>query len=140
MIIRSKSDLKQVFTMLYQQAEVLLSCGKQVRAEICEFIKKRSVEANNYYWLICKEVGDFLDEAGLSYGEYKLKYNKDLIHEINKQIFGVETTTKMNVREFCDYTTKMIQFWQEKTNFNWCPSELPISYLIAKGYNEKDLI
>ena len=140
MIVRSKSELKQVFTMLYQQAEVLLSCGKQITAEVREYIKKRSSEQNNYYWLICEEVAEFLKEKKLTYGEDKLPYDKDLIHRINKKIFLVETTTKMNIRQFCDYITQVIQFWQERTNYHWLPSETPVSYFIAKGYDERDLL
>ena len=140
MIIRNKSDLKQAFSILFKQAESLLSCEKQVKVEVSEFIRKRTLEQNAYYWLICGEVGSFLDEAGLYYGEFHLKYNGELVHEINKSVFGKKTTTKMNVCDFCDYLTEVIQFWQEKTNFEWVPSELPVGYLVKKGYCEKDFL
>jgi len=140
MIIKDKHDLRANFTALYKKAEYLLSCGKTVEADVKEYIQKRTVEQNAYYWLMCGEIGSFLDEAGLTYGEYELKYNSDLIHDINKAVFGLKTTTKMNIKEFCDYITKIIEFWQEKTNYQWIPSETPVSYFLEKGYSEKDLM
>lgn len=140
MIIRCKTDLHPTFTMLYKQAEKLLDCGKLINVEVKEHKTRRSLEQNAYYWLICGQVGEFLSDAGLSYGDYNLPYTSELIHEINKQVFGKRTTTKMTTSEFCDYTTKIVQFWQEKTSFDWQPSELPESWLIAHGYNKRDLL
>lgn len=135
MKISTLAELKPVFRSLYEQAQALLECGKEVLAEVQEFKPKRTNAQNDYYWQINQEVADFLDDAGLRYGEFKIPYNKNIIHEIQKTIFGIDTTRSMSKREFCDYETKVIHFWQERTEGNWQPSELPVSYLIRKGYD-----
>lgn len=101
--------------------------------------KKRSNAQNDYYWVLCTNIASFLTDAGCNYGEFKLPYTAELVHEINKSLFGVETTTKMDIKEFCDYTTKITSFWQDKTKNAWFPPELPTSYLLSHGYNERDL-
>lgn len=134
MFINSLNQLEDVITSITNQATLLLKNGKKVMVEVKEHKQRRTTEQNNYYWLICGEVADFLNEAGLSYGEHQIPYKGELIHEINKTIFGVKTTTKLNVSEFCNYMTKVIFFWQDKTNGEFAPSELPASYLERKGY------
>jgi hypothetical protein len=67
--------------------------------------------------------------------DFNIPYNAELIHEVNKTIWGLKTTTKMDIHEFCDYTTKVTQFWQERTQGEFIPKELPESYLIKKGYD-----
>jgi hypothetical protein len=84
--------------------------------------------------LICSEVAQFLDEAGLEYGE--LDYSSDIIHALNKKKTGTKTTTKLSIKEFCDYMTRIINYWQEKTSYSWMPSELPATYLISRGYTD----
>lgn len=133
MFIRDKSELRDKFTALYRQAEHLIE-GGSLDVEVKKHVHKRSNAQNNYYWLICGEVVKFLDEAGACYGEDNLPYTNDLLHEINKKRFSVQTTTKLNMTEFCEYMTKVIEYWQAKTNYFWMPSELPQSYLIQRGY------
>lgn len=133
MFIKDKTELRDKFTALYRQAEHLIE-GGSIDVEVKKHEHKRSNAQNSYYFLICSEVAKFLDDAGLSYGEYNIPYTGDLLHEINKIHFGVKTTTKLNMSEFCEYMDKVILFWQEKTNYFWMPSELPTSYLISRGY------
>lgn len=135
MKISTKAELKPIFRNLYHTAELLLDAGKEVSAEVSEFKYKRTNEQNAYYFLMNTEVAQFLNESGLTYGEFNLPYTKDIIHAIQKKVFGVETTTKMSIHEFCDYETQVIQFWQERTNGQWQPTELPESYLTKKGYD-----
>lgn len=135
MRIHSKNDLKPCFRVLYHTAELLIDNGLEVSAEVCEFKPKRTNAQNAYYFLINNEVAKFLNDSGLTYGEFNLPYNKDIIHEIQKKLYGVATTTKMTIKEFCDYETQVINFWQERTRGQWQPSELPESYLIKKGYD-----
>lgn len=135
MRIRNKNDLKPCFRVLYHTAELLIDNGLEVSAEVCEFKPKRTNAQNAYYFLINNEVAKFLNDSGLTYGEFNLPYNKDIIHEIQKKLYGVATTTKMTIKEFCDYETQVINFWQERTRGQWRPSELPESYLIKKGYD-----
>jgi hypothetical protein len=114
----------------------LLCNGKEIEVEVKEYKRKRSNQQNAYYWLCNGWVRDCLNGAGLTYGEFKLPYTADLIHEINKKIFGKETTTKMNIGEFCDYMTQVIAFWIEKTCGALEIPELPDSYLERYGYTE----
>jgi hypothetical protein len=133
MFIRDKSELKPKFRALFEQAEHLIEAGS-IDVEVKKHVHKRSNAQNNYYWLICSEVAKFLDEAGLEYGE--LDYSSDIIHAINKKKTGTKTTTKLSIGEFCEYMTRIIQFWQEKTSYEWMPSELPAMYLANRGYTD----
>lgn len=135
MRITSEKELKPVFTNLYNVAKHLLECGKEVLVEVSEFKPKRTNAQNNYYWEINTQVANFLNEKDLTYGEFEIPYNKNIIHDIQLKLFGIDTTTKMTIKEFCDYETKVILFWQERTGWNWQPDELPESYLIRKGYD-----
>lgn len=134
MFISSLSTLNQSFRMMYDTAKFMLESGKKVDVEVKEHKHKRTLEQNNYYWLFCGQLADFLDESGLTYGEYKLPYTGELIHDINKKLFGVKTTTKMSIGEFCQYMNKLLIFWGEKTEHNFQMSELPANYLERKGY------
>lgn len=135
MKISTEKELKPVFRALYNQASVMLSAGKEVNVEVTEFKNKRSSDANAYYWLLNGWIAECLNNAGCTYGEFNIPYNAELIHEVNKTIWGLKTTTKMDIHEFCDYTTKVTQFWQERTQGEFIPKELPESYLVRKGYD-----
>lgn len=135
MRISSEKELKPVFRALYEQANIMLNAGKEVSVEVLEFKNKRSLAQNDYYWLLNKWIAECLNNAGCTYGEFKIPYTSELIHDIDKKIFGLITTTKMDVHEFCDYTTKVTQFWQERTKGEFIPKELPSQYLIRKGYD-----
>lgn len=137
MYIASSDQLDYIFDCLYEQAKLLLDNGKKVDAEVKQHRQIRSSEQNNYYHLICSEVAKFLNDAGMSYGEHALPYTGELIHEINKKLFDVKTTTKLSISEFCQYMTKVIFFWQERTAGEYCPSELPAQYLERKGYTKE---
>lgn len=134
MFVNSLNQLDEVLLSIQNQASLLLKNGKKVMIDVKEHKHRRSTEQNNYYWLICGEIADFLNEAGLSYGEHQIPYRGELIHEINKTIFGIKTTTKLTISEFCQFMTKVIFFWQDKTNGEFAPSELPAHYLERKGY------
>lgn len=133
MYIKDTTELRDKFTMLYEQAKHLI-VGGAIDVEVKKHKNIRTKEQNNYYHLICEEVAAFLRLNCPPYGEDKLDYDKGLIHRINKKKFDVETTTKLSVQEFCDYMTEVIHYWQEKTNWEWMPSELPASYLEKRGY------
>ena len=135
MKISSEKELNPVFRALYNQASVMLNAGKEVNAEVTEFKNKRSTDQNAYYWNLNTWIADCLNDAGCTYGEFEVPYTSELIHDINKKIFGLKTTTKMDIHEFCDYTTKVTQFWQERTHGEFLPKELPVQYLIRKGYD-----
>ena len=134
MLIMCLPDLVKTFN----HAKNLLQKNKSVEVDVKN--KKRTNDQNAYYWILCTNIADFLTESGCTYGEFNLPYTSELVHEVNKCLFGIETTTKMDVKDFCDYTTKITSFWQERTNGMWYPPELPTSYLIAHGYDEKDFL
>lgn len=134
MYIGNKKYQRPVFKMLWDNATVLLDAGKAVDVTVAEHKVKRTNQQNAYYWLFNGELAKFLDEAGLSYGEYKLPYTGELVHEINKSLFGVSTTTKMKKDEFCEYMTKLMSFWTEKTAGQFIMSESPYGYLEKVGY------
>lgn len=137
MFCKDIKNLPEVLSFIGKQArEIMLLSNIGVDIDVKKHLQKRSNEQNAYYHLICGEVAKFLDVAGLSYGEYKIPYTGELLHELNKKLFGIKTTTKLSKEEFCEYMTKVIQFWQERTNFEWAPSELPDSYLAKKGYTD----
>ena len=133
MYIGNKTYQRQVFKMLWDNATVLLDAGKAVDVTVSEHKIKRTNAQNNYYFLFNGELAKFLNESGLSYGEYKLPYTTELIHDINKRLFGVSTTTKMKKDEFCEYMTKLMSFWTEKTSGQFIMSESPYGYLEKTG-------
>lgn len=135
MKISSEKELNPVFRALYDKASMMLGAGKVVSIDIAEFKNKRSNDQNAYYWNLNTWISDCLNDAGCTYGEFEVPYTSELIHDINKKIFGIKTTTKMDIHEFCDYTTKVTQFWQERTHGEFLPKELPVQYLIRKGYD-----
>lgn len=135
MLIKNVDSIKPVFRALFNQAEIMIKSGKVIDVDITEHKEKRSNEQNAYYWVFNGEVASFLYDAGCSYGEHKLPYTSDLVHEINKTVFGIKTTTKMDVKCFCEYMTKLLIWWQEKTGGEFMCSELPTSYLQRKGYD-----
>lgn len=138
MFCKDEASIQEVFSFAKRQAtELLKSCKNGIDITVTKHENTRGLCQNRYYFLICSEIAKFLDEAGLTYGEYKTKFTGELIHEINKSNFGIKTTTKMKIKDFCDYTTQVIQYWQEKTNYFWIPSELPATYLKLKGYTEE---
>lgn len=120
--------------MLWDNATVLLDAGKAVDITVAEHKVKRTNAQNNYYFLFNGELAKFLNESGLSYGEYNLPYTTELVHDINKKLFGVSTTTKMKKDEFCEYMTKLMSFWTEKTAGQFIMSESPYGYLEKTGY------
>jgi len=134
MFISQPSQLKPTFRALFDQAQILLNNGKKIDVEVKEHKQKRSSEQNNYYWLFNGQLSDFLNDSGLSYGEFNLPYTSDIVHEINKKLFGVKTTTKMSISEFCQYMNKLLFFWNERTQGEFQMSELPANYLERKGY------
>lgn len=135
MFCRNIDYLNKVFRMEYDRAKILLNNSKDgIDVEVKEHKIKRSNQANAYYWLFNTELAKFLDDSGLSYGEYKLPYTGELVHAINKSLFGVSTTTKMKKDEFCEYMTKLMSFWTEKTAGQFIMSESPYGYLEKVGY------
>lgn len=109
------SSLDNILNLAKIKAKAMIISGKKVEIEVSEYKPKRSNAQNSYYWIFNNEVAKFLNDSGLSYGEHNIPYDKDIIHKINKVIFSRDTTTKMSIGEFCEYMTKIIIWWTEKT-------------------------
>lgn len=137
MFCKNIEKLKEVFSIQYKIAyNLLLSNKSGIDVDVKEHKNKRSSEQNAYYWLFNQWVTDCLNEAGLTYGKHNIPYCKDVVHFINKTVFGVETTTKFSIKEFCGYMEKVINFWIEETNGHLEIPDLPESYLEKKGYTD----
>lgn len=134
MYISQPSQLKPSFRALYNQAELMIANGKKILVEITEKKQKRSRGQNDYYWEYCTQLAKFMTDATGGYGEYLLAYTKDTMHDIHKKLFGIETTTKMTTKEFCEYMHRVHSYWSEKTRGEFQLSELPENYLERKGY------
>lgn len=132
MFIRNKDTLKRELPNITRACEGLLDNSKNgIEIKIEKHVAKRNSLQNSFYWLNVGDIAEFLDDAGCFFivDNVKLYYNKDIIHEINKKRFNVNTTTKMSVGEFCEYMEKMFIFWQEKTGYSWLPLESIMSYI-----------
>lgn len=94
MYISQESQLKPAFRALFNQAEIMINNGKKIIVEVVEKKQKRSNEQNAYYWIFNGQLADFLDNAGLTYGEHHIPYTGELIHEINKRYSGLRQPLK----------------------------------------------
>lgn len=124
-------------TIKPQVKAMLNICLSGIDIEVKEHRNKRTSAQNNFYWLNVSDIADVLNDGGCSYGEFNLPYTSELIHDINKIVFGVKTTTRMTIKEFCQYMDKMTVFWIEKTNGAFQPKEVAFSYLERTGLIEK---
>ena len=70
----------------------------EVLVEIKEAPKMRSVEQNNYYRLIIRQIGNHLG------------YNEDEMHEVVKQKFAVESTKNLTREDFSELLDRVIRF------------------------------
>lgn len=134
--VSSKQGLDEAIDVIRKIACNYIDSQKEVSLELTKSVETRSSAQNRYYFEFNSWVRDTLNKAGCTYGKHKLPYTTDLVHSINKQIFGHDTTRKMSVQEFCDYITQVSAFWIEETNGNLEIPELPRDYLIKRGYGE----
>lgn len=125
------------FKVLLPLRAALEASRTGVMVEIKEHKTRRSNDQNSFYFLNIKDVAGVLNDAGCTYGEHELPYTSDLVHEINKAVFGISTTTKLSTKEFCDYMTRVFEFWINKTAGTFVPKESPYSYLERTGLIEK---
>lgn len=127
-------DLRLVKPLL----AILTTAKNGVDIEIKEHKRRRTTDQNSFYWLNMTDVAKTLNDAGATYGEHALPYTAELVHEINKRLFGQKTTAKMSTQEFSDYMTQVFAFWIEKTYGFFIPKESPQSYLERTGLIEKE--
>lgn len=137
--VSSEQGLFDALNVIKECAINHLKNVKEVCLELTKVVETRSAAQNRYYFEFNSWVRDTLNKAGCTYGEYNLPYTTDLVHDINKKIFGYETTRKMDIKQFCDYITQVSAFWIEKTEGNLEIPELPMEYLVKRGYTEEYL-
>lgn len=75
----------------------------------------RKKEQNDCYWAFNTKLAEFFNEADITYGYHKLPYTKERVHEINKAVFDIETTTTLSAKDFSEYMDKLNIFWHDKT-------------------------
>lgn len=114
--------------------KAMLSASRNgVDFEMKEHRQTRSTAQNRFYWENVGQVVNVLNEAGCTYGEDCLPFTSEIIHEINKIKLGVQTTTRLSVKEFCEFMDKMFAFWIERTAGVFVPLETASSYLERTG-------
>lgn len=130
----TKATDAEIDLRVLRPLKALIAASKDgVDVEIKPHKRKRSNEQNRFYWLNVGEIVNVLNDAGATYGDFKLPYSSEIVHEINKRIFGEKTTTKMSVADFSAYMEKVFAFWIEKTAGFFIPKESPIGYLERTG-------
>lgn len=124
-----KVDNKDILNRIYEKALLAINAGKELSFEISEYKDRRSMEQNSFYWTVCADIAKFFNEAGIKFKKieynkqmFDVEWNSDAIHMINKIVFGLNTTTKLNKQEFADYMDKLFNLWLEKTKGQWLPS------------------
>jgi hypothetical protein len=127
MIVKTIKELSAVMDKLYSRARELLQYGAII-IEIDSYKPNRSKDQNDYYYRLCGEISEFLMSAGLR------GYTKKKVHDINKEQFNIDSTKDLSKEDFCDYITKVTEFWQEATKNFWQPSENPRVFLKRRGY------
>lgn len=134
--VTSEQGFSEALEVIKQCGLNLLKSAKEISLEVTKSVLTRSNAQNRYYFEFNSWVRDTMNKAGCTYGEYELPYTTEIVHNINKKIFGHETTRKMSVEEFCDYITQVSAFWIERTNGALEIPELPMEYLVKRGYAE----
>lgn len=134
--VTSEQGFLEALDVIKQCGLSFLKSAKKVSLEVTKTVETRSNAQNRYYFEFNSWVRDTMNKAGCTYGEYELPYTTEIVHDINKKIFGHETTRKMSIEEFCDYITQVSAFWIERTNGALEIPELPKEYLIKRGYGE----
>ena len=136
MIIKNKDDIETA--LLCAKSDILgklLNCKDGVLIEISEFKPKRTDLQNNFYWANVRDITDILRAYNIkkTIMGFKLLLTDEDVHEINKQVFNIKTTTKLSKKEFCDFMDSLFAFWIKKTKGKWQPKELTRGYLERTG-------
>lgn len=134
--VTSEKDFYDALEIIKRAGLKMIEKADEVSLEVTKFVETRSVAQNNYYFKLNSWIRDTLKKGGCTYGEFELPYTTNIVHDINKQIFGYETTKNMTVQEFYDYITEVTVFWTERTEGALEIPETPREYLIKHGFGE----
>lgn len=136
---RPNAPSKEIYDRILFPLLTRLRASKNgLDVEIREHKSNRTNAQNRFYWSTVKDIVDVLNDGGLTYGEWNLSYTSEILHEINKRIFGISSTSKLSKSEFCDLMDKLQSFWIEKTNGFYMPRETPSSYFERTGMDFKE--
>ena len=127
----TRGDIEQ--RLVKPVCAMLAGAKNGIDVEIAEHKNRRSTVQNAFYWANMTDVATVLNEAGCRYGDYAIPYTAELVHEINKTIFGHKTTTRMATSEFAEYMTAVFDFWIERTRGFFVPKESAENYLERTG-------
>lgn len=134
---RADATEREILLRLVTPLQARLKTAKHgMDVEISEHKQRRTTEQNRFYWSTVGDIADVLNDAGATYGEWCLPYTAEILHEINKKIFGVASTAKLSKAEFCDFIDRLQAFWIERTNGCYLPKETAYSYLERTGLIE----
>lgn len=129
-----QADDAEIEMRLIRPLKALLASSKNgVDVEMKEHTTRRSATQNAFYWANLTDIAKVLSDAGMEYGDFNIAFTPEVLHEINKTVFGVKTTAKMDVKAFTDYMDKVLAFWIEKTHGFFVPKETTKSYLEKTG-------
>lgn len=134
---RPDATEREIALRLVAPLQARLKAAKHgVDVTVADHKQRRTTEQNRFYWANVGDIADVLNDAGATYGEWCLPYTAEILHEINKKIFGIETTTKLSKVEFCEFIDKLQAFWIDRTNGYYMPRETAYSYLERTGLIE----
>lgn len=132
MIIKDNMQLQEYLPKLKILCIKMLETTKYgIKLSVEKFKPKRTCDQNSFYWLNCGDIAKFLTNAGCFIVKmgYKCKWKKDDVHDVNKERFNVDSTSKLSKKEFIEYMEGMFAFWQEKTDYEWEPLDSSLVYL-----------
>lgn len=91
----------------------------------------RSTLQNSFYWANVQDISKFMIGAGAYYElqGVKLEYTRETVHGINKAMFSIDSTTKLDIKEFITYMDSVMAFWSQRTHGNWQPKELARNHM-----------
>lgn len=134
---RPDATEREIALRLVAPLQARLKAAKHgVDVTVADHKQRRTTEQNRFYWANVGDIADVLNDAGLTYGEWCLPYTAEILHEINKKIFGVSSTAKLSKVEFCEFIDKLQAFWIDRTNGYYMPRETAYSYLERTGLIE----
>ena len=142
MLIKSSDSIQSGLLLL--KAEILAKLNNSpegVIIEVSEFKPKRTNIQNKFYWANVHEITELLRAKNvkkvIDNKEFNIKIEllitDEEVHEINKNVGNITTTTKMSKKEFIDFMDKIFAFWITTTNGEWSPKELTKGYLERTG-------
>lgn len=122
-----------------KQIPAVMSAAKHgIDVSIKPHKKLRTLEQNDYWWLIMDHIHDFSEETGWRPKQLScLQWlAPKFLHEFFKAIYGIETTTKLSTKEFYELTNRLQNDMITTTRGEYEPIIPPDKFL--DYYNQKE--